>query len=119
MRWLAALALLAVSCADTTIVLPRYWTCQGDECDPGAECTELRPDTSYCTTECATTDECLEYGWPAVCREGHCWGECWPNEPEDLAFCREYGFLCPSDCAAQGLVCDSIGGWPPRYGCVP
>lgn len=115
---LLALTLLA-GCADAVIVTPRYWTCdQESTCDPGAACLNLRGE-SYCTTLCKTTDDCLTYGWPAICSDGACWGECWPGDPEDLAFCRKYGFLCPSDCAAQGLVCNAVAGAPlPRYGCV-
>lgn len=121
MRRLALIAALLVSCTPT-VTTPRYWSCDEDStCDPGATCTPLR-GASYCTTECGSTADCLAYGYPAVCSDGHCWGECWPMEPdavEDIAFCRKYGFLCPSDCAAQGLICDSVTGYPlPRYGCV-
>lgn len=126
MRRLAAVALLLASCFDDRPT-PRYWSCdESSTCADGTTCEPIHDET-YCTTTCYTHEDCTASGWPSVCLStkgaaaGLCMGECWPTHPgelEDLAFCRRYGFLCPSDCDAQGLTCDYVGTWPPRYGCI-
>lgn len=113
----AGLALLVLAaCGDDLPTAPRYWSCTSSAECGDVDCVPLR-GAAYCTVRCETTDDCLAHGWPAVCSDGWCWGECWPGG--DLEFCRRYGFLCPSDCEAQGLTCDLVtGGFSPRYGCV-
>lgn len=121
MRRLAFVLLAA--CAVDERPAPRYWSCdESTTCAAGTACAPVF-DAAYCTTTCETSADCTASGWPSVCVEGGlCMGECWPTPPhveaEDLAFCRKYGFLCPSDCEAQGLTCDYVGTWPPRYGCI-
>lgn len=129
MKWLdmviicaCALLMILWSCGDNLTVTPRYWTCDSETlCTGDSTCMSVM-DVSYCTTECLTQADCEVYIWPAVCSYGVCFGECWPMDEsmgEDLAFCRKYGFLCPSDCAVQGLRCDAVTGvLYPRYGCV-
>ena len=123
MRYMIVILLLAACGREDHRPSPRYWSCERtSECIEGTSC-ETVLGVGYCTTECQTTADCAQYVWPAVCIENYCMGECWPMDsdvPEDLAFCRQYGFLCPSDCELQGLVCDHLRYtlWPPRYGCV-
>ncbi len=132
MRYLLLLTIMLTACepGEHQVLTPRYWSCdESSICLADTECTMLQEETSYCTTECVTHTDCTDSGWPSVCvyddstaETAHCYGECWPTHPgeeEDLEFCRKYGFLCPSDCELQGLVCDYVGGWPPRYSCIP
>lgn len=113
--------LLALASCAVDEQAPRYWSCdESTTCASGTTCEPLF-DTSYCTTECETSADCTASGWPSVCvAAGFCLGECWPMDEgvEDIAFCRLYGFLCPSDCEAQGLACAPVGTWPPRYSCI-
>lgn len=121
MKRLALIALALAACAPDERPTVRYWSCdEATTCAEGTTCTPAF-DAAYCTTACDSHDDCTASGWPSVCVEaGVCMGECWPSNEgeEDLAFCRKYGFLCESDCDAQGLRCDPVGTWPPRYSCI-
>lgn len=127
--------------APDAAVTDEFWRCEPDaECETGY-CANLdynfEDGPTVCTTVCQFQSDCKERHINSVCMcdftpEGVCWSgsnpdhpatpghcvlQCWPFEDREV--CDKYGIFCPSDCAAQDLVCKPISLFPIIYGCRP